>query len=238
MRMLETTTELMLNCDFPNFGSATLTLNFVRYINLIWIKCRDERTNIIDFYLRIPGYFGSPLVVMENKTFPHFVTIKYSHVSSGGLELLSSVVFHSRLVGTYGTGIVKLLIINCKLYFDKIWQMSHTYPKVTEVMLFRYRISFLVNSCLDTEPSGRCIILWRNIRFRASFFEGSRLSPTMDYAISELVGTGNPWICLTALCWKHEIAGISAFVWTLWTLAIISFGGVYIAKAPPDMLNM
>ena len=28
---------------------------------------------------------------MENKTFPHFVTIKYSHVSSGGLELLSSV---------------------------------------------------------------------------------------------------------------------------------------------------
>jgi len=116
------------------------------------------------------------------------------------------LVLHSRLVGTHVTGNIKILIINCKLYFDKTWQMSHTNPKVTEVLLFRYRISFLLNSCLDTEPAGRYIILWRNINVRASIFEGSRFSPTMDSAISEHVGTGNPWSCLTALCWKSEIA--------------------------------
>ena len=53
-----------------------------------------------------------------------------------------TIVFHSRLVGTYGTPNIQLLKINCKLYFDKMWLMSHTNPKVTEVLLFR--ISFLV----------------------------------------------------------------------------------------------
>jgi len=32
---------------------------------------------------------------MENKTFPHSVTIKYRHVSSGGLDILSSVYYIS-----------------------------------------------------------------------------------------------------------------------------------------------
>ena len=58
------------------------------------------------------------------------------------------MVFHSRLVGTFGTGNIRLLIIKYKLYLDKLWQMSHTNPKVTELLLFRYRI---VKSCLDTE---------------------------------------------------------------------------------------
>jgi len=48
-----------------------------------------------------------------------------------------TMVFH-----THGTCNIRLLIINCKLYLDKYWQMSHTNPKVTEVLLFRYRIRF------------------------------------------------------------------------------------------------
>ena len=69
-----------------------------------------------------------------------------------------------------------------------------------------------MKSSLDTDPAGRDIILWRNIR--DSTIEGSRFSPTVDSAMSERVeiGTCSPCNCLTALCWKREIAVISAFV--------------------------
>jgi len=46
--------------------------------------------------------------------------------------------------------------------------MSHTNPKVTDVLLFMESISFLMKSSNDTDPAGRDVILWRNISFRNS----------------------------------------------------------------------
>jgi len=108
-------------------------------------------------------------------------------------------VFHSRLVGTWRLDESKLLIMACKLHFNKIWEMSHTNPKVTEVLLFMKSLNFLMKSFLDTDPTDRDIILWRNISFWESIFEGSRFSPTIDSAMSDCVDS--PSNCLTALCW-------------------------------------
>jgi len=80
--------------------------------------------------------------------------------------------------------------------------MSHTNPKVTNVLLFMESISFLMKSSLDTDPAGGDVILWRNIRFRESIFEGSRFSPTIDSAMSERVEIcRNTWLCYTS----HEV---------------------------------
>jgi len=90
----------------------------------------------------------------KNKKLMSMARVWFHNAVSLWFSVRLTIVFHSRL-GAHGTGNIKLLKLFLKLYLDKIWQISHTNPKVTVVLLFRYKIDFLVNSCLDTDPAGR-----------------------------------------------------------------------------------
>ena len=90
----------------------------------------------------------------KNKKLMSMARVWFHNAVSLWFSVRLTIVFHSRL-GAHGTGNIKLLKLFLKLYLDKIWQISHTNPKVTVILLFRYKIDFLVNSCLDTDPAGR-----------------------------------------------------------------------------------
>ena len=109
-----------------------------------------------------------------------------------------TVAFHSPLLHSRCDGSNILLIISCKRYLDKSWQISGINPKVKRLLLFRNIISFRVNISPVTDPDGKANILWRNINLRDSIWDCSRFNPTIDSAMLERAHIGKHWMRFVA----------------------------------------